>query len=112
MRAGVTIIALLALSAGCASHRPESSRLERQEAELRYADASPAGALSFDPPIAQGNPRLNLSRTPRQPSAFVGFDQTVTTFFYVRSDDRQTENHNNDRFERRAISEQFGTSYR
>lgn len=113
MRAGITIIALLALSAGCASRKPAvSSRELRHEAELRYADAGSAGALAFDPPIAQGNPRLNLSRNPRQPSAFVGFDQTVTTFFYVRSDDRQTENHFNDRFERRAVSEQFGTSYR
>ncbi len=112
MRAGITIIALMSLAAGCASKPRVSSREMRHEAELQYAETGSAGALAFDPPIAQGGPRLNLSRSSRQPSAFVGFDQTVTTFFYVRSDDRQTEDHRNDRFERRAISEQFGSSYR
>ncbi len=112
MRVGITIIALLVLATGCASKSKVSSRELRHDAELQYADAGSAGALVFDPPVAQGGPRLNLSRGPRQPSAFVGYDQTVTTFFYVRSDDRQTEDHRNDRFERRAVSEQFGTSTR
>ena len=111
MRAGITIIALLALTAGCANRHPSMSA-QRHEEQLQYSDAGSASPLAFDPPVAQGNPRLNLSRDARQASAFVGFDQITTTFFYVRSDDRQTEDHHNDRFERRAISEQFGTSYR
>jgi hypothetical protein len=104
------LITLCALTTGCASHRSHVAA-DRQEANLRYVDAG-SPAMAFDPPIVLGAPRLNLNRDLCQPQAFVGFDQTVTTFFYVRSDDRQTEDHRNDRYERRAISEQFGTSYR
>lgn len=95
---------------GCTSKAPSASSL-RQESELHYVDGR-ATPLAYDPPVTQGNPHLNLNRDAREASAFVGFDQSVTTVFYVRSDDQQNDTHRADRFERRAISEQFGTSVR
>ncbi len=55
----------------------------------------------------------NLSREGREATAFVGYDQTITTYFHLRNDDRQLiQGFRPDRYERRAISERFGVSYR
>jgi hypothetical protein len=47
--------------------------------------------------------------------AFVGYESVTATYFYLRTDDRQMDNsnlHNNDRYERRAVSEKVGVTYR
>jgi len=102
MRAGVIIIALLALSAGCAGRHSGSSRVQRQEAELSYADAGSAGALAFDPPIASDQPLPDTSRDGRSPSAFVGYEESVTTVssVYQRDEIRAA----NGDFDRRAYT--------
>ena len=76
-----------------------------------YAPA-PAGALAFDPPVLEGQERMDLSREDRRPSAFVSYDDTITTFSYTRTDDQQVILNDNDRYDRRALSEKYGTSYR
>jgi hypothetical protein len=65
----------------------------------------------FDPPISAGQPPIDLARDDRAPAAFAGYDSTTATYFYIRTDDRQTSDHG-DRYERRAISEKVGVSYR
>ena len=86
----------------------------------------PAAALVFSPPLLQDTPPLELARDERQPSAFMGYPEGVTEFFYLRWDDRQIGGegsgsgfHNSgsgfgsgDRYERRAISEKVGVLYR
>ena len=115
MRWIATILALSALI-GCAAKpqavRHASAPLTR--GALVYEDAIAVSALVFDPPIASNEAPLDLSRDVRERTAFVGYDQLTTTFFYVRSDDKQRfDNFNTgDRFERRAVSERFGVSFR
>jgi hypothetical protein len=103
------IIAIVLLGGGCASQKTPVATAE-PTTQPRYAVAS-AGALVFDPPVAIGQPPLQLSRNDRQPAAFAGYDASTTTYSYVRTEDRQTGDRH-DRVERDAISEKVGVSYR
>lgn len=94
---------------GCAHH---GAKPATTQATLKAAyEPSAAGALVFDAPVTQGQPPLQLSREGRATDAFMGYESTTATYFYVRSDDRFTDDHSN-RFERRAISTRVGVSYR
>ena len=91
-------------------------------AVYREPATRPASALVFSPPLVQDAPVLELSRDERRPSAFVGYPEGVTEFFYLRWDDRQAGGDHwgswgshggsgwgaGDRYERRAISEKVG----
>ena len=93
------------------------------QAAYRERAAHPAAALVFAPPVAYDADVPDLSRDERHPSAFVGYPEGVTEFFYVRWDDRQAGGWGGgscsgsgwgsgggwgDRYERRAISEKVG----
>jgi len=80
-------------------------------APVAIEDSAVAAALVFDPPIMANNPALDLSRSARNPAAFVSFDQTITTFYFLRSNDRQIIGAA-PYAERRAVTERFGVSYR
>ena len=54
-----------------------------------YSEA-PASALVFEPPIAVGLPHPELARAPRQQSAFLGFDEGSTEYYFSATDDLQT----------------------
>lgn len=115
MRCLALIVAGMLLT-GCAARAKTSPRADREpEVELvgyRYYESS-ASALAFDPPIVAGAVTPNLSRAGREPSAYVGFDSIITTHFYLRTDDRQIiYGEDAGRYERRAVSERFGVSYR
>ena len=115
MRCLALILAGMLLT-GCASRAKTSARAEdRAEPELagyRYEESN-ASALAFDPPVVANAVTPNLSREGREPTAYVGFDEVITTHFYLRHDDRQViQGWGPDRYERRAISERFGVSYR
>lgn len=85
----------------------------------RYDEATSA-ALVFDPPVVAGDPPLELSRDQRQPSAFVSFEGPTTTYFWIHTDDQQDSDWNpngfgggnRDRYQRRAIIDKTGVSYR
>ena len=127
MRWGACII-LTVLMAGCCcnggkkQHEQHSAPAPatNQAQALEYEPAL-STALVFDPPVAAGQPRLDLDREARSPVAVVGYDELETTYFYLRIDDRQTfqpiidgngTRGNLGRFERRAISETVGVRYR
>jgi len=77
------------------------------------AEPSHASALCFTPPIALDEPPLELSRADREPAAFVGYDDLMRTYIYIRTDDRFSgDGSGNDRYERRAIMEKVGSSTR
>jgi hypothetical protein len=108
------IIALVLFAGGCAAQKPPT------QAEVvpphfgtvsTIRTGSTAGALAFDPPVAIGQAPLQLNRDDRQPAAFAGYDSAITTYFFVRSDDRETTDRH-DRFERDAISVKAGVNYR
>jgi hypothetical protein len=78
-----------------------------------YAPAT-CTALVFDPPIAANEPRIDIPREARERGAFWGYEETTATYFYLRIDDHQNEScgHRQDTYERQAISERVGVSYR
>ena len=91
---------------GCAA----SGQRQQAAAPPQYQDA-PAVSLVFDPPAALDQPPMLLPREPRQPAAFVGFEDLTATFFYIRQDDRQMSWRDHGVF-REAVSERVGVSYR
>ena len=115
---------------GCAAptaHPPAERGTEAKLAVYRERASRPAAALVFSPPLVQDAPPLELARDPRQPSAFMGYPESVAEFFYLRWDDRQVGGEgrsgfgfrgggdgfgSGDRYERRAISEKVGVLYR
>jgi hypothetical protein len=107
MRWGACII-LTVLACGCAAQRkpPEA---EQPRPPLYHPAA--AGSLVFDPPVTFGQPPVELSRASRNPDAFVGYESTSFTYFYIRADDRFSDDDHN-RYERRAVSTRVGVSYR
>jgi hypothetical protein len=95
-----------------------------EEAEAMPASAS-ASALVFRPPVAAYGPPIDLSRAPRQPSAFIGFEGPITEYYHVLTIDRQISGGGYtypsgsgwgcgvgggylDRYERRAVIEKVG----
>jgi hypothetical protein len=110
------IIIILGLG-GCAAQPVNVSPLQQTRA---YAPAN-GPALAFDPPILAGVDRLDLSRDNRQAAAFAGFGDQITTYYFLRSDNWYSDfsggfSHgqisNPSNYQRRAVSESYGVSYR
>ena len=114
MRCLALILAGMLLT-GCAGRVKPSQHVEAAEVEREnyWYEARTASALAFDPPVVASAVTPDLSRDGRGPSAYVGFDQVITTHFYLRNDDRQIiRGEGAGRYERRAISERFGVTHR
>lgn len=105
MRPAGVILVLLLLGAGCA-RGPKPTGLQR------YGDNT-ASSLAFDPPVIADGPYVELSRADRGTTAFVAFEEVVVTHFYLRTDDHQRfYDRDGGHYQRRAISETFGTRVR
>jgi hypothetical protein len=110
-----TISVLVLALAGCASQQTNVAPVQQVRT---YSDTA-ATALAFDPPVLAGMPRLDLSRDGREPSAFEGFDEGRTTYYYLQSDDwysdfagsRGIGGSSPDNYSRRATSATYGISY-
>ncbi len=117
MRIRFTITSLLLASlAGCASQRAaRTSQIDTPiESAVAQSDDRAEGvavALAFDPALTIGEPPLQLSREGRERSAFVGFEDQTVISFYIRIDDRDFGD-GRGRYDRRAIIEKVGTTYR
>ena len=80
-------------------------------------DGAVAASLVFSPPVTATGETQDFSREGRAPSAYAGFED-VQTFYYLYQDDRQQRwgnggiYGNHDRFERQAITQRVGVSYR
>jgi hypothetical protein len=120
----VMLITVLLWTAGCQSQAPVPERPQTLNAEPQY-EAVVASALVFDPPVAQDEPRLELTRADRQPGVVVGYEELTAEYFSIRMDDRQISNASGfrgsaggfgsgiyDRYERRAVTERVGVRYR
>ena len=115
----ILAVSALLLIGGCASQpQPSTQPSVADQGPPASAiaqdssDEAVAAALVFDPALIIGEPPVMLAREDRQPGAFVGYQEQTVTSFYIRIDDRQTGNRHNDRYERRAIIEQVGATYR
>ena len=103
------LVCALFLMAGCASQRPAAQpQLSFPQSD---EDSPQATALVFSAPLTMNQPLVFLPRDIRQPSAFVRFDELITTFYDVYTEDRQT-NDFTDRYLRTATIERVGVSYR
>ena len=105
----VGVILLLLVAGGCVAYKKHPG--DNRCVSLTGYESTSAAALVFDPPIAAGLPALDLSRDNRTPAAFVGYDSQITSYYYVRTDDRLS----GDWYgwpARRAITEKFGVTYR
>ncbi|MGD0462925.1 MAG: hypothetical protein ABSB74_10595 [Tepidisphaeraceae bacterium] len=112
---GLTFLAL-ALT-GCASQSAGVAPVQQSHAY----DAAPAAALAFDPPALAGMPQLDLSRDDRGTAAFLGFEDARTTYYSLTTDDWYSDfagggsfgrGGNRDDYQRQAISETSGITYR
>jgi hypothetical protein len=114
-RFGWTVSLLAMALGGCASQAVSVAPVQHS---MVYAPAN-ASALAFDPPVLAGMERIDLSRDGRGPSAFQGFDQGSTTYFYLRTDDLYSDFVGGwggrgsipDNYQREAVSETYGISY-
>jgi hypothetical protein len=88
---------------------PGAAKVTQPECEDRPVVAT---ALVFDLPEETFGPPLDLRRGSRQPMALLGYDEGVSEFYSVWTDDRQRENVKYDRYERRAVSVRTGARYR
>jgi len=105
-------VILTALTAvGCSIHRAPTSQPSHQAIAPPCFENARVAALVFDPPVSVGDPPLDLSRTPRERSAFVSYDEVFSTYFYVRMDDRQILS-NSGNSQRRVVTETFGVTRR
>ena len=120
----VIMITLFLWVAGCSASRARHEPAEALAAEPEY-EAVAASALVFDPPVAQDEPPLELSRADRQPGVVMGYEELTAEYFSIRLDDRQIDNGgfrgrggrfgsggSYDRYERRAVTERVGVRYR
>ena len=108
------------LLAGCAS-QPPMGGIVPPAAEAERYEAITASALVFDPPVTWDAPPLDLSRDERAPAAFVSFEGPIITYFWIHTDDWQGSDWGGgcgrfggrgDSFERRAVIDKVGVTYR
>ena len=107
------MVLLGVFSAGCAMQQasPPQSTAERPVYTDGYDDARCA-ALVFDPPVMADRPRMEFSRDQRQPSAYGGFDDPITTYYDIQTDDCQSNDPTQSYYQRRALMEKIGTNTR
>ena len=108
MRGGVYLSVILC-AVGCQSR--SQANFSSPVCYLNQYEEKPAAALVFDPPQLNATPYLNLAREDRAPRAFVSYDELTTTFFSIRTNDVQSNEHG-DFYSRRANIEKIGVSYR
>jgi hypothetical protein len=97
---------------GCASKQAQPPVAIAPPAPIY--DQAVAAALIFDPPVLANSPQINFSREGRAQTAYAGYEELTTTFYYLLVDDRQQSfgGSKHDRFERQAITQRVGVSYR
>jgi hypothetical protein len=110
MRSTFAILIAVCL-VGCAAKPKQQATqtLDKPEYEPRIATA-----LAFDPPVSMNEEPVLLARSDREPYAVVGYDQTTTTVFNTYYNDTQYGPSSLPSlwFQRQAISERFGVSFR
>jgi hypothetical protein len=111
------LLTLAATIVGCASQPAPQPAPIAQSHDL-YNNAV-AAALVYGPPISTDAARIDLSREGRGQAAYWGYEDVTTTYYYLWQDDYQRSygghgrhSGQNDRFEREAITQRAGVSYR
>jgi hypothetical protein len=107
------------LLTGCAFEQEPETVAPPPQVTVSYAPAN-STALSFDPPVLAGSPRLDLSRDGRGPAAFAGFNESTTEYYSLTTYDWYSDFAGNvgsgtfinpDNYQRRAVTQSNGISY-
>jgi hypothetical protein len=117
MRWGAFIFLGSILSLGCASTQSARPEAPSPVAQRVDDDGAVVASLLLEPPLVASEPKIEISRQGRAPQAYAGFEEIISTYYYLRVDDRQLNYSNSggrshDRFEREAITTRVGVSYR
>jgi hypothetical protein len=110
-------IIILGLCLGGCGTQPAPVASEQLSDNARYGRNN-AGALAFDPPVLAGQSQLDLSREGRQPQAFAGFEDSVTTYYDITTYDSQNSGPTwngsgwggGDQYQRNAYMEKVGVN--
>jgi hypothetical protein len=105
------IVAGLLMAGGCATQSgPAAPSVVPQPLVGDYQEAA-SSALVFDPPIAAFERPVELARGPRQPSAFMGYEEPSATYYDIQTFDHQA-NDGTAYYQRDTIMDKVGVSYR
>ena len=104
---GLAVIMSLLLVTGCAS-KSKKNAPPPPVAQL----SQPSAALAFDVPGVMPVPEFVFGRDFREHAAYVGYDEAIVTYAYVRTDDRQYIYDRFTDFERQAVSAKTWVSVR
>jgi hypothetical protein len=106
------LISLFAI--GCAATHPVpiSQQSSPPVAAVPAYRPAPASALCFDSAVTPPSPLPGLDRDAREPSAFLGYDESVTENYFVFTDDDQSGFPFQDSYDREAVSVISGTRSR
>ena len=110
MRWGTWILVAAFGLAGCAKRQVDRAPAERAP----QLDDAVTASLVFEPPVVASEPPLEISRLGRGPAAYAGFEEIISTYYYLWVDDRQLDynGRSHDRFERRAVTARVGVTHR
>lgn len=102
----LTLILVGLLMTGCAAPQPA----------MPVVITAPPGegtaaALVFDAPITFNQAPLDLSRSNHGPAAFLGFEDSSTTYYDIVTDNRTSTDCGDD-FTRESVSERVGATHR
>ena len=86
MKAFIRLTAILTLCVGCVS-QPKAAAPVAVTVATRERST---GSLAFDPVIARGTESIDVSRDERGNSAYVGIEDSTTTYFNTVTDDRNS----------------------
>ena len=103
MKALIPLTAVVALCVGCAN-QPKSTA---PAAVTVTTPQRSTGSLAFDPAVASGTGPIDLSRDERGSSAYVGIEDTTTTYFNTVTDDHNSNDQGNG-VNRESYSEKVG----
>jgi hypothetical protein len=88
--------------AGCVVNQPVPP--PRPTSQPVVTEPRPAAeALAMRSEFARHAPQIDLNRDRRGPVAFMGYEGPNTSYMYLRTDDRQSDEAYKDRYDRRAI---------
>jgi len=109
MKLPASVNLCLLLTGGLATFGCTGSKAPAPQARV-YQDR-PAAMLVFDPPVATLDASAQLPRDARERAAVVGYDDVTISSFYIRQEDRQSDDWGT-AYNRSSYTTRAGTSYR
>jgi hypothetical protein len=98
------------LLTGCAAQTPQAVQPTYPSLSQFTTASAAAPALSFDPPVMPSYPLPGLDRASRERSAFFGFIDPTTEFYFISTYDEQGSCYPwGDGYDRLAVTAQAGT---